>query len=291
MLDFTKIEISVYEGVRDTEGKVTTLHQFLHIDPATLVLVQRIRNLEGHDTTQRDMKKSLPQAAISGVFSSRHDTDLVTHSGLICIDIDSQDNPGKSPEQMKHQAAQLPYVAYAGLSVRGKGVFCIVPIAEPDKHERHYLACCDEFERFTGLHPDRACKNVGRLRCASYDPAPHVNLEATEYTGLAEPEQYTAATHISTDDETLSKVYRCVANLERYRIDITANYADWFTIGAALASLGEQGRDPFHRVSAINSNYRYKECNRKFDNLLRTTHSIGIGTFFQRYDQLCGIDT
>ena len=55
---------------------------------------------------------------------------------------------------------------------------------------------------------------------------------------------------------------------------------DWVKIGAALSSLGESGRHWFHICSSQNGGYNAIECDRKFDNLLRSNRRIGIGTFF-----------
>lgn len=65
-------------------------------------------------------------------------------------------------------------------------------------------------------------------------------------------------------------------------IDLTDNYDDWFRIAAALAGgLGEAGRTLFHELSRMSSKYDATECDKKYDNCLRTGNgSIGIATFY-----------
>ena len=65
-------------------------------------------------------------------------------------------------------------------------------------------------------------------------------------------------------------------------IDITSDYHDWTRIGFACASLGEQGRDAFHRISSLYPEYKREECDRKFDNCLNTGRgSVTLGTLMK----------
>lgn len=89
-LNFHKIEITVYQGVRDTTGHRSTLFDFLHN-----VEYDKIKELRSttDPIKKKQIKLSLPQATISGVFSpTRSAENLVKHSGLICVDIDYKDN-------------------------------------------------------------------------------------------------------------------------------------------------------------------------------------------------------
>ena len=96
--------------------------------------------------------------------------------------------------------------------------------------------------------------------------------------------QTPAATHggwANTDDCTQA---REVANrIVQSHIDLTDDYNDWFRIGSALANgLGEAGRDLFHDLSSMSSKYDAAECDKKYDNCLRTGNgSITIATFYQ----------
>lgn len=73
-----------------------------------------------------------------------------------------------------------------------------------------------------------------------------------------------------------------VSRIESYRLDLTLNYADWLSIGFALASeLGEFGRDYFHRVSCFHPDYNFEQCNLQFDKCLkRNKTGVSIKTFF-----------
>ena len=73
-----------------------------------------------------------------------------------------------------------------------------------------------------------------------------------------------------------------VERIESSHTDITRVYQDWVNIGFALASLGEEGRELFHRVSAQNPNYRREESDKKFDNCLSTGKGeVRLATFME----------
>lgn len=262
----------------DTTGTEVTLRRFL-FSTRHIAEIEHLRRVEDEDEQKR-LKKLLPQATISGVFSYRDAQHLTRHSGLICIDLDAKDNPCMDAEEVKQRLAQYKEVAYVGLSVRGKGLFVIVPIAYPDRHEEHYRALEDDFRRL-GLVTDSACKDVCRMRVVSYDPQPYINEGASTYTAIKR-RPMTPIRHFAYNDgeETVRKVYDLCRQIQDCNIDITEGYQNWFEIGASLASLGEDGREAFHLVSQQNTAYNFADAEKKFDNLLRTTHGYTVGTFF-----------
>lgn len=71
--------------------------------------------------------------------------------------------------------------------------------------------------------------------------------------------------------------------IETAGIDLTADYGDWLRIGFALADvLGEAGRAYYHRLSRFYPAYNQQECDRQYDNCLRSKgHGVTIRTFFQ----------
>lgn len=73
-----------------------------------------------------------------------------------------------------------------------------------------------------------------------------------------------------------------VQQIEHHSIDITGDYSTWRNLGFALSdSLGEAGRDLFHRISKFHPEYNPKECDRQFDACLKANGSgVTISTFF-----------
>lgn len=75
-----------------------------------------------------------------------------------------------------------------------------------------------------------------------------------------------------------------IQRIESARIDITSGYDNWRDLGFALVdALGENGRDPFHRISRFNPDYDEHECDKQYDKCLRA-HGTGVSyrTFFQK---------
>lgn len=73
---------------------------------------------------------------------------------------------------------------------------------------------------------------------------------------------------------------------------ITDDYNDWVRLGFALQSeLGEAGREPFRRLSAMSAKYPGdEECNKKYDSFMRSSRmGVTIATFFHMAKEMAGI--
>lgn len=277
--DIFDTEVSIYNGVRDVYGTTCKLRAFL-FDKKHISEVEHLRSLPTKEE-RNEIKKRLPQACISGVFSpTRKAENLVKHSALVCLDIDRQDNLHiDNWNEVKQELSKLPQIAYISLSVSGNGYFVIIPLRYPDYHKGQFEQLKRDFARM-GIKIDAACGDVCRMRCLSYDAEPYVNAEAIPYEGYyVEPRPMVNYQYSGND--VLDKVAKCCERIEANGIDITGDYQSWFTIGCALASLGEQGRQFFHVCSSQNQSYNHAESEKKFTNLLRTGKRIGIGSFFE----------
>ena len=189
------------------------------------------------------LKRSLPQATISGVFSpTRAKNNLFQHSGLICGDIDAKDNPDILDwETLKQDLSVLPQIAYCALSVSGKGLFLVIPLRYPEKHLQQFRQLQIDFRKM-GIMIDSACSDITRLRCLSYDEHPIINENATLYEGVyvENPKhQYLPTCFIYEGENTTAEVAVCCRKIQQCGIDITASYEDWLKVGCALAMLGE----------------------------------------------------
>lgn len=280
-MKFQDIQISVYRGVRDTKGHISTLFEFLN--NVEYDAIQELRSCTDQNR-RKQIKLSLPQATISGIFSpTRAAGNLVRHSGLICVDIDGKDNPhiANFNTLIEDTLSQLEEVAYASHSVSGNGYFVIIPLKYLEAHKAHFEKLVRDFAALD-IVIDRACGDVSRLRCQSFDLHQYINLSAKPYEGLyhePKPVRPTYTYNFSGIDAE-DKVMQLCREIANRGIDLTGSYDDWMKIGAALSSLGESGRQWFHLCSAQNQKYNAAECDRKFNNLLRSNRRIGIGTFF-----------
>lgn len=175
--------ISVYNGVTDNTGTRMPLGTFLFCKEYKDDIL-RLRAV--FDKEKRNaLKRSLPQATISGVFSpTRAKNNLSQHSGLICVDIDAKDNPDILDwKTLKQDLSVLPQIAYCALSVSGKGLFLVIPLRYPEKHLQQFRQLQIDFRKM-GIMIDSACSDITRLRCLSYDEHPIINENATLYEGV-----------------------------------------------------------------------------------------------------------
>ena len=282
-MDIFQTHISVYNGVTDNTGTRMPLGTFLFCKEYKDDIL-RLRAV--FDKEKRNaLKRSLPQATISGVFSpTRAKNNLFQHSGLICVDIDAKDNPDILDwETLKQDLSVLPQIAYCALSVSGKGLFLVIPLRYPEKHLQQFRQLQIDFRKM-GIMIDSACSDITRLRCLSYDEHPIINENATLYEGVyvEKPKHKSFPTcFIYEGENTSAEVAVYCRKIQQCGIDITASYDDWLKVGCALATLGESGRSLFHICSRQNAKYNAAKTDKMFTDLLRRNYQqVNIGTFF-----------
>lgn len=277
--------ITIFQSATSTTGNVVNLGEFLN-DTSTRQLIESIRSTE--DKTKRKLLKSqLPCAVISALCPDGRKSDLpYQHSGLICIDIDGQDNPAfGSGAELKSEVSKVSEVALCALSASGSGCFTIIRLSRPEEHLGHFLALQRLFKLRLGITIDSQCKDVKRLRYATFDPEPYINDDAPAFriVDVVTPHRPDTATTLVRHDDKESvteKVARLTDEIVRRRIDLTVGYANWVEIGMSLTNLGEAGRGYFHAISSIYPRYNHAEADRKFSELLRSTKKVTIATFF-----------
>jgi hypothetical protein len=284
--------ISKFKNFKDVNPEEVILWDYLH-DFTYKNDVENIRKIESKAERSR-LKSQLPAITPSGNFSKRKTSGLINHSGFICIDIDSGDNPEIIDfEKLRDDLTKISNVAFASISVSGNGVFAIIPIQFPDKHKQHFEALKKCFEKL-GIILDKACGDITRLRCYSYDENAYFNENAVVFEQFFEYKSEVIPKRISSNikgnqnngNTTHNKVISVVTRLNNSSIDITETYEHWFQIACAFANeFGEEGRDIFHLVSQNSPKYHSGECDRLFTNCIAAGYSYGIGTFFRLVQQ------
>lgn len=292
-MNILETPITIFDSVTSTNGRVASLAEFLN-DASSHQHIQQIRMTEDKIERTR-LKSGLPCATISAICpGGRKTDDVFEHTGLICIDIDGQDNPGfGSGAELKAEVCKVSEVAYCSLSASGNGCFAIFRLSHPENHFCHFLALQRLFRSRLSIVIDGQCKDVKRLRFASYDSEPYINDNAEPFRIIdattkpkPNPTKTTATmgqrTWNESPEATLEKVARLTEVVVRRGIDLTDGYSNWIEIGMALANLGEAGREFFHAVSSVYAGYDRTKADTKFTNLLRTTRKVTIATFFHQ---------
>jgi hypothetical protein len=244
-----------------------------------------------------DLKKTLPITTISGTFDGGHKNEnLLNHSGLICLDIDKKDNLERDMNDIKEELKQLPYVCYIGKSCGGEGLYAIVPIQDPNKHEEHFNALEKDFA-LRGIVLDTKCKNVSRARFYSYDDEAYFNEKANPYIKQLTKKNKTQKPNNNNNkhsfnndakqdnDNLVTQIYdvqdeqfyidgkslsEVIQDICDNNIIIAPNYGDWRNLAIFFKSFGEEGRDLFHKISSQDkTEYTFERANKEFDNMIK----------------------
>ena len=243
--------------------------------------IDHIRSIEDKSERNRLKTTLLPSGSISVCLTTREsskplDQRITQYNPLIVLDFDNLPDI----EAAKQTLSSLPYIYYAGLSVSGRGLFAIIPIAAAD-HTQHktYFHALEKEMQTLGLTIDKACKDITRLRVISYDENPYINPDCTTYTlyETATPEQDPEET--TTEDLEALKLEEHISLWEEQQIPLD-DYDQWITVGMALSRLGEPGRQAFHRVSRYSDKYTTEATDKAFDNFLHNTKEITLGSFY-----------
>ncbi|WP_461639206.1 PriCT-2 domain-containing protein [Labilibaculum euxinus] len=84
------------------------------------------------------------------------------------------------------------------------------------------------------------------------------------------PTSKTLPTTTRVDSDLDSGVDLLVRKIEAMNFDITSGYENWRNIAFSLAeSLGESGRNYFHRISRLNPDYNREKCDKQYTNCLK----------------------
>lgn len=292
-MNILETPITLFDGVTSINGHVVSLAEFLN-DASSHHLIQQIRMTEDKAERAR-LKSDLPCATISAICpNGRKVDDAFEHTGLMCIDIDGQDNPGfGNGAELKAEVCKVAEVAYCSLSASGNGCFAIFRLSHPENHRGHFLALQRLFKSRLSIVIDGQCKDVKRLRFASYDSEPYINDNAEQFRiidAATKPKSNSTKMTVAMGQRTwnenpetiLDKVARLTEVVVRRGIDLTDRYSNWIEIGMSLSNLGEAGREFFHAVSSVYTGYDRAKADTKFTNLLRTTRKVTIATFFHQ---------
>jgi len=288
MADF---EVSIWAGIRDTQykadRKTMSIHGFIDIVKSNeFKAVANAIRAEPVKERRDVLKTALNAATVSGVFNVRKKDGLVKHSGLICMDFD---HLGEEILQIKKALCNDKHTLALFTSISGTGLAVVVQI-DPLKHLESFQALEKYYYEQYSLVADVGVKDICRLRFVSHDPDAYSNYTATPFLKLPKADtkpkkQYLYVPSTKTD---IGKIVQQA--IQRGTGVTDDSYAEWVRLGLALATLGEGGRGYFHALSQFSSKYKYNQCDKQFDNLVRSSGGgINIGTFFY-FAKRAGLD-
>ena len=244
-----------------------------------------LRKIENPRDAYSYKRSNFAAATFSGTFSQRNSDSLIQHSGLICLDIDKLDQEKLDSILATIPKDSLTHVLF--ISPSGNGVKLIVKIDCTDgkAHKDIYFpSLVKYYKEHYDIDIDKSGSNVDRLCYLPYDPNVYYNPDSDVfYSDLTEDDFIIASRNSFEHDKeyTIKNIEFCISELHRKKIDITTVYAEWVRIGFAFASLGETGRQYYHKISALYPGYTEEQTDKKFNNYLaKSGGKINIATFF-----------
>lgn len=259
---------------------------------ASTMALRAAPSSEEHDEIKR---QQFDFVTFSGTFSTRKRDGLIQYSSLMCLDFDHISLEAMDLESLKNRIAadETFPTLLVFVSPSGDGLKVVVSIeCDANEHDVAYAALSLYFKQKYGLSADRQCKDIARACLLPHDPKAifKVNEAAStfDYRAFSRP----SASSIQPHHSTVEAVEYVIQQIESRKLDLTATYDRWISIGFALADeFGEAGRSFFRRISQFYPGFSREDTDQKFDYLLRThSGAVGIGTFFF-YAQEAGLLT
>ena len=220
---------------------------------------------------------------------------------LIAVDIDAKDNEGVTLETMRTKINSLPYIMYSSLSVGGKGMYALLPIAEENKNDfKAVFNALNEDFKALGLTLDGSCVNVSRERYMSYDDDEYWNTKCEIYTKKINIPTQAHDTHKRVEssakttltEKDKQKVDLMIEDIKANKIQLTKNHTDTLGLGNAIANVwGEEGRGLFHLIRSQREGYDEYKTDKTFDDMLYNNgdnERYGLGLIFTKYKEAKG---
>ena len=278
--DLLQSKVSLYKRVNETTCMTVLLDDWLHkVTPAAETTVKDIRLANEADPKAAKAMKTanLPCVTISGLFEGERKADKVTVvNPIICVDIDVIPD-GMTIEELKKKVFDLPYVFYVSLSARGEGIFALI-YYNVEKGFLYTFKSLQQDFKSMGVEIDKACKDICRLRFASWDAEPmekeDVEMYDALYLEMFDNPQFYKETKARPSEQTHVDDYLTFKTVEYlirhcgYRAD---DYQDWLMDGFRLATFGEYGHALFIYLSSVSQGYNERVAERKWNECVRTT--------------------
>lgn len=295
-------------------SRTVTLAEVARMVRSTMlgVQTQQLRTIREKAEARLYKGLNFPYVTISGVFLYCNDTSLVSHSGLLCIDLDGVEDVEGLKRQLIADGHFFTVLAFRSPSGNGVKWVVVIDLAKADHKTwfhgvRNYLLAN---YALTEKQVDSQCQNVSRACFLCYDPQAYVNLdvhepelpfdpitwagksmEARKLSAAISRKPASANSQPLHPMEELAKARATVRELLRRGANIADSYGDYLKLGFALANgLGNEGRELYHELCSMSPKYRERDCERKWQQCMsqndgRTT----IATFYQMAKQ-AGVD-
>ena len=234
---------------------------------------------------------------ISGIFDKHRKVGCIKEkTGLIAIDIDKDKNPNIDVDKAKLDAMRLPYVALCSLSIRGNGVWCLIPYNKDYYIGYVYNALKEDFKKI-GYVTDDNCSDITRLRIVSIDN--HILkrdiVEVYDKQMIKEKTEYHCEGEWELTKQDIRDIVIIVYVLTHFHNYTTDDYNDWLYEGFRLATIPnyEVGLKLFQMISENSDNYKgMEDVENKFEECRNTTVNTTnvLGYYINKIKEIYGVD-
>ena len=194
---FPNIPISYFTPTKNKDGiyvpgvisKTTDLYKELHRfkEGYYSYAVEQCRSFDTKAERDDYKVKNINAITFSCLFKEgdyRKGANIISNTNIMCIDIDDKgvaqyiiSRKDKEPNYSLHEYKKelfnkLPCI-YSGISVSGTGIFLLIRYEEAE-HLDVFLDIQNYFEKEYSVKIDAACKDVNRLRFATYDVSSYI---------------------------------------------------------------------------------------------------------------------
>lgn len=183
-MKYNKTQVTIFKDVFDKENPhfidVLTVFERIKNGKSSKIIVEQLQT-EIDKTERARLKKKLPVICFAGEFKTRHNTGLINHSGLICLDFD---HLGDKLESFRVRVEADKYTMACFVSPSGDGLKVIVKIPNAVETHKSYFESLKLHFKEQKLDDD--CEVV---RCCfeSYDPNIYINPNSSVFDILIKP--------------------------------------------------------------------------------------------------------
>lgn len=266
--------------------------------------IEAIRQIDrqANESEYKQAKEKVLSFTPSCVCKGKTAREIKQVNPLIALDIDEKENKGITLEEMRKRVNSLPYVMYSSLSVGGRGMYALIPIAEENKNDfKAVFKALESDFKALGLTLDGSCINVNRERYMSIDDNEYWNTKCDIYT-----RKFNIPTQVNKQplqgleinankpltEREFKKVKSMVEDIKQNKIQLSKNHKDTLGLANAIANIwGENGRELLHIIRQQRSGYDEFKTDCNFDyvlNNLEDNERYGLRFIFKKYNQAKG---
>jgi len=273
------MKISIFKNIyQSKDGEETSISEFLNnVKFGTWKHLANEINETKTKEEKQEAKKKLPYITPSGFFQQRKASELIEHSGFICIDIDDLKDADAAKERLKSD----PYFYAIFKSISGNGLAILIKI-QPTRHLDAFFALESYFAERYNLFIDKSCKDTSRARFVSYDPQIYINDKSLTFKKYLEKRHDVHKSKLPNLIIGKKDIDLILEQIQSQSIDLTdSNYEKYLRIGFALASeFQESGREIYHTIAQFSPKYDRQKCDKQFDHCIKNgRQGINFSTF------------